>query len=100
MRPGRAGNDNQRQLKSTILGGRVLRARTPTGVQQELYALLVTYQALRLAISDATSPVPTPIPTAAASPSPIPQQPPRGQTRHLRLPDLGHVSLIRGLLGL
>lgn len=42
------------ELKSTILGGRVLRARPPAGVQQELYALLVTYQALRLAISDAT----------------------------------------------
>jgi hypothetical protein len=43
------------ELKSTILGGRVLRARTPTGVDQEIYALLVTYQALRVAISDATS---------------------------------------------
>jgi hypothetical protein len=42
------------ELKSTILGGRVLRARTPAGVEQEIYALLVTYQALRLAISDAT----------------------------------------------
>ncbi|MGH3460114.1 MAG: IS4 family transposase [Kribbellaceae bacterium] len=42
------------ELKSTILGGRVLRARIPTGVTQEIYALLVTYQALRLAISDAT----------------------------------------------
>jgi hypothetical protein len=41
------------ELKSTILGGRVLRARTPTGVVQEIYALLITYQALRLAISDA-----------------------------------------------
>jgi hypothetical protein len=41
------------ELKSTILGGRVLRARTPPGVQQEIYALLVTYQALRIAISDA-----------------------------------------------
>jgi Insertion element 4 transposase N-terminal/Transposase DDE domain len=41
------------ELKSTILGGRVLRARTPTGVDQEIYALLVTYQALRIAISDA-----------------------------------------------
>jgi Insertion element 4 transposase N-terminal/Transposase DDE domain len=41
------------ELKSTILGGRVLRARTPSGVQQEIYALLVTYQALRIAISDA-----------------------------------------------
>jgi hypothetical protein len=42
------------EMKSTILGGRVLRARTPTGVAQEVYALLVTYQALRIAISDAT----------------------------------------------
>jgi hypothetical protein len=42
------------ELKSTILGGRVLRARTPGGVEQEVYALLVTYQALRIAIADAT----------------------------------------------
>jgi len=41
------------ELKSTILGGRVLRAHTPTGVDQEIYALLVTYQALRIAINDA-----------------------------------------------
>jgi hypothetical protein len=41
------------ELKSTTLGGRVLRARTPAGVDQEIYALLVTYQALRIAISDA-----------------------------------------------
>ena len=41
------------ELKSTILGGRVLRARTPSGVEQEVYALLVAYQALRTAISDA-----------------------------------------------
>jgi hypothetical protein len=41
------------ELKSTILGGRVLRARTPSGVEQEIYALLITYQALRIAISDA-----------------------------------------------
>jgi hypothetical protein len=41
------------ELKSTLLGGRVLRARTPQGIDQEVYALLVTYQALRIAISDA-----------------------------------------------
>jgi len=41
------------ELKSTLLGGRVLRARTPCGVAQEIYALLITYQALRIAISDA-----------------------------------------------
>src|SRR3954447_7280102 len=28
------------ELKSTILGGRVLRARTPIGIEQEIYALL------------------------------------------------------------
>lgn len=43
------------ELKSTILGGRVLRARTPTGVVQEIYALLVVYQLLRTAIADATT---------------------------------------------
>jgi hypothetical protein len=42
------------ELKQTILGGRVLRARTPTGLDQEIYALLITYQALRIAITDAT----------------------------------------------
>jgi hypothetical protein len=42
------------ELKFTILGGRVLRARTPDGIAQEIYALLVTYQALRIAMSDAT----------------------------------------------
>jgi hypothetical protein len=42
------------ELKSSILGGRVLRARTPAGVEQEVYALLVTYQLLRTAMADAT----------------------------------------------
>jgi hypothetical protein len=43
------------ELKSTVLGGRVLRARTPAGLTQEIYALLVTYQLLRTAMADATS---------------------------------------------
>ncbi|GAB7028560.1 IS4 family transposase [Streptomyces platensis subsp. malvinus] len=43
------------ELKSTILGGRVLRARTPDGIDQEIYALLVVYQLLRTAMADATS---------------------------------------------
>jgi hypothetical protein len=43
-----------RELKSTVLGGRVLRARTPQGVDQEIYALLAGYQALRTAMADAT----------------------------------------------
>lgn len=40
------------ELKATILGGRVLRARTPTRVEQEVYALLIVYQLLRTAIAD------------------------------------------------
>ncbi|BBX28795.1 transposase [Mycolicibacterium alvei] len=40
------------ELKSTILGGRVLRAGTPAGITQEVYALLITYQALRTALAD------------------------------------------------
>jgi Insertion element 4 transposase N-terminal/Transposase DDE domain len=43
------------ELKSTILGGRVLRARTPAGVTQEIYALLVVYQVMRTAMADATA---------------------------------------------
>nr|WP_296068933.1 IS4 family transposase [uncultured Actinoplanes sp.] len=42
------------ELKSSILGGRVLRARTPTGIDQEVHALLITYQLLRTAMVDAT----------------------------------------------
>jgi Insertion element 4 transposase N-terminal/Transposase DDE domain len=41
------------ELKSSILGGRVLRARTPAGIAQEVYALLACYQILRIAITDA-----------------------------------------------
>jgi DDE family transposase len=43
------------ELKSSILGGRVLRARTPAGVIQEVYALLACYQILRQAMTDATT---------------------------------------------
>jgi hypothetical protein len=43
------------EMKSTILGGRVLRARTADGITQEIYALLITYQLLRTAMADATS---------------------------------------------
>jgi hypothetical protein len=43
------------ELKSSILGGRVLRARTPASIDQEVHALLVCYQLLRLAMTDATS---------------------------------------------
>jgi hypothetical protein len=46
------------EIKSTILGGRVLRARTPAGLTQEIYALLIIYQLLRTAMADATATVP------------------------------------------
>ncbi len=42
------------ELKSTLLGGRVLRSRTPQGADQEIYALLCVYQAIRIMISDTT----------------------------------------------
>jgi hypothetical protein len=41
------------ELKSSILGSRVLRARSPAGIAQEVYALLTCYQILRIAITDA-----------------------------------------------
>jgi hypothetical protein len=53
-------------LKSTLLGGRVLRARTPTGVTQEVYALLSAYQAIRLAMADATVTQPASSPDRAS----------------------------------
>lgn len=42
------------ELKSSILGGHVLRARTPDGIDQEIHALLIVYQILRTAMVDAT----------------------------------------------
>lgn len=42
------------ELKSSILAGRVLRARTPDGIDQEIHALLIVYQLLRTAMADAT----------------------------------------------
>jgi hypothetical protein len=45
-------------LKKTMLGRRVLRARTLPGIAQEIYALLTVYQMIRIAISDATGTVP------------------------------------------
>jgi hypothetical protein len=42
------------ELKSSILGGRILRARTPDGIDQEIHALLTVYQILRTAMVDAT----------------------------------------------
>lgn len=48
-----------REFKSTILHGRVLRGQSPEVVEQEVWALLCTYQALRLAMADAVMTDPT-----------------------------------------
>ncbi len=41
------------EIKKTMLGRRVLRSRSWPGIAQEIYALLVGYQLIRIAISDA-----------------------------------------------
>ena len=46
------------EIKKTMLGRRVLRARTPAGIAQEVYALLAVYQIIRIAIADATGSAP------------------------------------------
>lgn len=42
-----------REFKCTILHGRVLRGQSPEVIEQKTWALLCTYQALRLAMADA-----------------------------------------------
>jgi hypothetical protein len=54
------------ELKDTMLAGRVLRARTPEGVEQEVYALLTVYQLLRTVMTDATDSVPDTDPDRAS----------------------------------
>jgi len=41
------------ELKSSILGGRVLRGRYPAAIEQQVWALLTCYQAIRTAMIDA-----------------------------------------------
>ena len=45
-------------LRHTLLDGRVLRSHDPAGLEQELWALLALYQALRIAVTDAIATVP------------------------------------------
>lgn len=45
-------------LRHTLLQGRVLRSGDPAGLEQEMWALLALYQALRTAITDAVQTVP------------------------------------------
>jgi hypothetical protein len=45
-------------LRHTLLTGRVLRSGDPAGTEQEMWALLAVYQALRIAVTDAVQSVP------------------------------------------
>jgi Insertion element 4 transposase N-terminal/Transposase DDE domain len=45
-------------LRHTLLTGRVLRSGSPAGVEQEMWALLALYQALRITVTDAVQSVP------------------------------------------
>ena len=45
-------------LRHTLLNGRVLRSHDPAGLEQEIWALLALYQALRTAITDAIQTIP------------------------------------------
>jgi hypothetical protein len=45
-------------LRHTLLQGRVLRSGDPAGIEQETWALLAVYQALRIAVADAVQSVP------------------------------------------
>ena len=45
-------------LRHTLLQGRVLRSGDPAGIEQETWALLALYQALRTAVTDAVQSVP------------------------------------------
>ena len=45
-------------LRHTLLQGRVLRSEDPAGLEQEMWALLALYQALRIAVTDAVQTLP------------------------------------------
>ncbi|MBO0818568.1 MAG: IS4 family transposase [Actinobacteria bacterium] len=45
-------------LRHTLLQGRILRSGDPAGLEQEMWALLALYQALRTAVADAVQAVP------------------------------------------
>ena len=58
------------ELKSSILGGRVLRSRTPDGIDQEIHALLITYHCC--APPWPTPPTASPVSTRTGPASPPP----------------------------
>jgi hypothetical protein len=53
-------------IKKSMLGRRVLRARTMAGIAQEVFALLTAYQLIRIAIADATGTLPDADPDRAS----------------------------------
>ena len=57
-------------LRHTLLNGRVLRSRDPAGLEQEIWALLALYQAIRREMTLAAGTVPGTGPDRAASPPP------------------------------
>ena len=57
-------------LRHTLLQGRVLRWGDPAGIEQEMWALLAVYQALRTAVTDAVQSVPGTDPDRASTRSP------------------------------
>ena len=62
-------------LRHTLAAGRVLRSTDPAGLEQEMWALLTVYQALRRAMVTAVESRPAPTRTGPASPPP--SKPPR-----------------------
>ena len=57
-------------LRHTLLGARVLRSKDPADLAQELWAILVCYQALRMAITDSALQRRGTDPAGSASPRP------------------------------
>ncbi|WP_395372970.1 hypothetical protein OHU45_02405 [Streptomyces tubercidicus] len=53
-------------IKKSMLGRRVLRARTMAGIAQEVYSLLTVYQVIRIAIATGTGTVPDADPDRAS----------------------------------
>lgn len=53
-------------IKKSMLGRRVLRSKSWAGIAQEVYCLLTAYQALRIAIADATGTAPETDPDRAS----------------------------------
>ncbi|MFI9569235.1 hypothetical protein [Streptomyces rishiriensis] len=57
-------------FRHTLMNGRVLRSGDPAGVEQEMWALLTLYQALRTMMVEAAESLPGTDPDRCCSPSP------------------------------